>query len=580
MAWKKRADHWFSHLSGDDPLRMELEKVKEDQKMLEELFFKELEFGTGGIRGELGPGINRMNIYTVRKAATGLAMYIVEQGKKAMERGVVIAYDSRHMSPEFALEIAKTVGKHGVKAYLFEKLQPTPLLSFAVRYLHAFAGVVITASHNPPQYNGMKVYGEDGSQLALEASETITTYIQRCDIEFTLDAADEEELVKQNLLVYIGDAIERAYTDQLTSIQLNRGIMKSEGSSLTAVFTPLHGTAKEHVVNGLAAFGFTNVILVDEQAEPDANFSTVQYPNPEEYEAFELAIQKGNEVGADILLATDPDADRLGVAVKGPEGHYILLTGNQLGAIMLHYLLEQKLKSGTLPENGVVMKTIVTSEIGRAIASDFGMETLDTLTGFKFIGEKIHEFEQTGEHSFLFGYEESYGYLIGDFVRDKDAVQAAVFATEVAAYYKSQWKSLYDALLELYEKHGYYKESIRSLTLAGKAGAEKIQHILNDLREHPPEQVNGLRVKIIEDYSISERKDLSSGEQSTIELPKANVLKYTLEDGSWFCVRPSGTEPKCKFYFSVKGESLESARDKLGELEDAVMKRVGGGLSL
>lgn len=575
MAWKKRADHWFSHLSEDDPLRVELENIRQDEKMLEELFFKELEFGTGGIRGELGPGINRMNIYTVRKAATGLAMYIVEQGKKAMERGVVIAYDSRHMSPEFALEIAKTVGKHGVKAYLFEKLQPTPLLSFAVRYLHAFAGVVITASHNPPQYNGMKVYGEDGSQLALEASETITTYIQRCDIEFTQDVADAEELVKQDLLVYLGDAIERAYLDELTSIQLNRGMMESAGRSLTAVFTPLHGTAKEHVVDGLAAFGFTNVILVDEQAEPDANFSTVQYPNPEEYEAFELAIQKGNEVGADILLATDPDADRLGVAVKGPEGHYILLTGNQLGAIMLQYLLEQKQKSGTLPENGVVMKTIVTSEIGRAIASDFGMETLDTLTGFKFIGEKIHEFEQTGEHSFLFGYEESYGYLIGDFVRDKDAVQAAVFATEAAAYYKSQGKSLYDALLELYEKHGYYKESIRSLTLAGKAGAEKIQHILTDFRENPPEQVNGLRVKVIEDYSVSERNDLSSGEQSTIELPKANVLKYTLEDGSWFCVRPSGTEPKCKFYFSVIGNSLESARDKLGELEDAVMRRVG-----
>lgn len=574
MTWRKKADDWFAFLSEEDPLRKELANIK-DEALLEELFFKDLEFGTGGIRGELGPGTNRMNIYTVRKVATGFAHYIVDQGEEAMDRGVVIAYDSRHFSPEFALEVAKTVGKYGVKAYLFEKLHPTPLLSFAVRYLQAFAGVVITASHNPPQYNGLKVYGEDGGQLALEASEMITSYIIRAGNELTLEVANEDDLIQQGLLQHIGEKVDRAYREQLMTIQLNRDAVQSEADSLSIVFTPLHGTAKQHVVDGLAAFGFKNVTLVEEQAEPDPDFSTVSYPNPEEYEAFELAIQTGKAMDAELIMATDPDADRLGVAVKNREGDYVLLTGNQLGALMLHYLLEQKQQKGTLPTNGVVLKTIVTSEIGRAIASDFGMETLDTLTGFKFIGEKINEFEKTDEYTFLFGYEESYGYLIGDFVRDKDAVQATVFTAEAAAYYKSQGKSLYDVLLELYEKHGYYKESIRSLTLTGKEGAKKNLQILNEFRENPPAEVSGLRVNVIEDYAVSERNDILRDERSTIQLPKANVLKYYLEDGSWFCIRPSGTEPKCKFYFSVKGESMEDARDKLTALEQAVMDRVG-----
>ena len=574
LDWERKAEAWLAHLQEDDPLRKQLENIKDDKKQLEELFFKDLEFGTGGIRGEIGPGTNRMNMYTVRKAANGLAQYIVEQGCEAMRRGVVISYDSRHLSPQFALEVAKTVGKHGVKAYLFEELHPTPLLSFAVRYLQAFAGVMITASHNPPQYNGLKVYGEDGSQLALEASEMITSYIERTGNELALTAADEDELVKKGLLIYIGEEIGKAYVDALSAIQLNREAAASDADALSIVFTPLHGTAKKHVLDGLAAFGFSKVALVEEQAEPDPDFPTVASPNPEEDEAFQLAIEKGKALDADLLLAADPDADRLGAAVKKKEGGYVLLTGNQLGAILLHYLLEQKQKNGTLPQNGAVMKTIVTSEFGRAIASHFGMETIDTLTGFKFIGEKIHEFERTSEYTFLFGYEESYGYLIGDFVRDKDAVQAAVFTAEAAAYYKAQGKSLYDVLLSLYEQHGYYKESIQSLTLAGKAGAEKIQQILNDFRGDPPAEVSGLRVAIIEDYSISERIDVLRQEHSAISLPKANVLKYILEDGSWFCVRPSGTEPKCKFYFSVKGDSLEDAEAKLIALEEAVMERV------
>ena len=574
MSWREKADNWLTHLPSEEPLRVQLEQIKDDEKLLEELFFKDLEFGTGGLRGEIGPGTNRMNIYMVRKAATGLALYIVEQGQEAMKRGVVIAYDSRHMSYDFALEVAKTVGKHGVKAYVFEELHPTPLLSFAVRYLRAFAGVVITASHNPPQYNGLKVYGADGSQLALEASNLIMTYIEQAGNELLLETADEQELKQQGLLTFIGEEIDQAYIRELKDLQLNPDVVRAKEHALSVVFTPLHGTATKHVLNGLHAFGFTNVTVVEEQAKPDPNFSTVAYPNPEEYDAFKMAIAKGKEIGADLLMATDPDADRLGVAVKGSDGNYILLTGNQLGAILLHYVLEQKQKKGLLPDNGIVIKTIVTSELGRVIAKDFGVETLDTLTGFKFIGEKIHQFEQTGEYQFLFGYEESYGYLIGDFVRDKDGVQIAVFTAEAAAYYKAQGKTLYDALLDIYKKYGFYKESVRSLTLEGIDGAEKIQQIMSQFREHPPVEINGLQVKVFEDYLSGERKELATGEISVISLPKANVVKFILEDNSWFCVRPSGTEPKCKFYFSVKGTSLDDAESRLGRLEQAVMEDV------
>lgn len=574
MSWREKADNWLTHLPSEEPLRAQLEQIKDDEKLLEELFFKDLEFGTGGLRGEIGPGTNRMNIYMVRKAATGLALYIVEQGQEAMKRGVVIAYDSRHMSYDFALEVAKTVGKHGVKAYVFEELHPTPLLSFAVRYLRAFAGVVITASHNPPQYNGLKVYGADGSQLALEASNLIMTYIEQAGNELLLETADEQELKQQGLLTFIGEEIDQAYIRELKDLQLNPDVVRAKEHALSVVFTPLHGTATKHVLNGLHAFGFTNVTVVEEQAKPDPNFSTVAYPNPEEYDAFKMAIAKGKEIGADLLMATDPDADRLGVAVKGSDGNYILLTGNQLGAILLHYVLEQKQKKGLLPDNGIVIKTIVTSELGRVIAKDFGVETLDTLTGFKFIGEKIHQFEQTGEYQFLFGYEESYGYLIGDFVRDKDGVQIAVFTAEVAAYYKAQGKTLYDALLDIYKKYGFYKESVRSLTLEGIDGAEKIQQIMSQFREHPPVEINGIQVKVFEDYLSGERKELATGKISAISLPQANVVKFILEDDSWFCIRPSGTEPKCKFYFSVKGTSLDDAESRLGRLEQAVMEDV------
>ncbi|WP_346208115.1 phospho-sugar mutase [Caldifermentibacillus hisashii] len=574
MSWKEIADKWLNNESLDGDLKEQLYKLKEDEKSLEELFYKNLEFGTGGMRGEIGPGTNRMNIYTVRKASEGLAQYLLSKGEESAKRGVVISYDSRHMSPEFALEVAKTVGKHGIKSYLFSELRPTPELSFAVRHLGAAAGVMVTASHNPPEYNGYKVYGDDGGQLPPKQADALTNFVNSVENELSIEVTGKEELLANGLLQYIGEDIDQIYLENVAKIQLNKEIVEKVGEELKIVFTPLHGTANKLVQEGLKQFGFKNVTVVKEQEHPDPNFSTVKSPNPEEHAAFELAIKYGKEIDADILLGTDPDSDRLGVAVKNAEGEYQVLTGNQTGAIMLHYLLSQKAEKGLLPENGIVLKTIVTSEIGRAIAESFGIPTFDTLTGFKFIGEKIKEYEKTGKHTFLFGYEESYGYLIGDFVRDKDAVQAAIFAAEVAAYYKAQGKSLYDALMEIFEKYSYYKEALSSLTLKGKDGAEQIANILEEFRSNPPKEIAGIRVTAVEDYKASIRKQLSNGKLNPISLPKSNVLKYFLEDGSWFCVRPSGTEPKCKFYFAVKGSSLNESEQLVNNLQQAVMEKV------
>ncbi|MED3644383.1 phospho-sugar mutase [Caldifermentibacillus hisashii] len=574
MSWKEIADKWLNNESLDGDLKEQLYKLKEDEKSLEELFYKNLEFGTGGMRGEIGPGTNRMNIYTVRKASEGLAQYLLSKGEESAKRGVVISYDSRHMSPEFALEVAKTVGKHGIKSYLFSELRPTPELSFAVRHLGAAAGVMVTASHNPPEYNGYKVYGDDGGQLPPKQADALTNFVNSVEDELSIKVTGKEELLANGLLQYIGEDIDQIYLENVAKIQLNKEIVEKVGEELKIVFTPLHGTANKLVQEGLKQFGFKNVTVVKEQEQPDPNFSTVKSPNPEEHAAFELAIKYGKEIDADILLGTDPDSDRLGVAVKNAEGEYQVLTGNQTGAIMLHYLLSQKAEKGLLPENGIVLKTIVTSEIGRAIAESFGIPTFDTLTGFKFIGEKIKEYEKTGKHTFLFGYEESYGYLIGDFVRDKDAVQAAIFAAEVAAYYKAQGKSLYDALMEIFEKYSYYKEALSSLTLKGKDGAEQIANILEEFRSNPPKEIAGIRVTAVEDYKASIRKQLSNGKLNPISLPKSNVLKYFLEDGSWFCVRPSGTEPKCKFYFAVKGSSLNESEQLVNNLQQGVMEKV------
>lgn len=574
MTWRKQLEKWLTFDELDQELKVALLEMKDDEKLTEDAFYKNLEFGTGGMRGELGPGTNRLNLYMVRKATEGLARYIEENGEQAKTRGVVVAYDSRHKSPEFALEVAKVLGRHGIKTYVFNELRPTPELSFAVRYLKAFAGIVITASHNPPEYNGYKVYGEDGGQIPPTAADTIISYVNRVEDELTIPVLEEQELLEKDLLTYIGQEVDEAYIEALKTIQLNRELVKKVGKELKIVFTPLHGTANKPVRDGLAAFGFTNVTVVKEQELPDPNFSTVKSPNPEEHAAFELAIQYGKEIDADLLMGTDPDADRLGVAVKNSSGEYVVLTGNQMGALMLHYLLSQKKEKGLLPENGVVVKTVVTSEIGRAIASSFGLETIDTLTGFKFIGEKINEFEQTKSHTFQFGYEESYGYLIGDFVRDKDAVQSAIFAAEVAAFYKAQGKSLYDGLLEIFETYGFYKESLESLTLKGKDGAEQIAGILSAFRDNPPKEVAGVKVVAVEDYQSNEKTNLLDGKVESIQLPTSNVLKFHLEDGSWFTVRPSGTEPKAKFYFAVKGQSLINSQELLENLQGEVMSLV------
>ncbi|MCA1182546.1 Phosphoglucomutase [Bacillus licheniformis] len=572
MSWRTSYERWRNKENLDSELKALLLEAEGNEKELEDCFYKKLEFGTAGMRGEIGPGPNRMNVYTVRKASAGLAAYIGANGGEAKKRGVVIAYDSRHKSPEFAMEAAKTLAENGVQTYVFDELRPTPELSFAVRELNAFAGIVITASHNPPEYNGYKVYGEDGAQLPPADADKLTGYVNAIENELEIEAGDEAALTEKGLIKIIGEEIDQAYLDKLTSISVNPDLAKE--TEVKVIFTPLHGTANKSVRRGLKALGYEHVTVVPEQELPDPDFSTVSSPNPEEHAAFEYAIRLGEENGADILIGTDPDADRLGVAVKDQEGRYVVLTGNQTGALLLHYLLSQKQQKGMLPDNGVVLKTIVTSEMGRDIAASFGLDTIDTLTGFKFIGEKIKQFEASGEYAFQFGYEESYGYLIGDFARDKDAVQAALLAVEVCAFYKKQGKSLYDGLLELYKSFGFYREGLKSLTLKGKEGAEQIAAILSTFREQPPLSIAGKDVVSAEDYLTGKRTLLKENKTETIDLPKSNVLKYFLEDGSWFCLRPSGTEPKVKFYFAVKGRTNEESEALLNQLTDEVMKKI------
>ncbi|MDA2385048.1 phospho-sugar mutase [Bacillus cereus] len=574
MNWKQEFSRWLSYAQLDAELKEQLENMKQDEKKIEDSFYKNLEFGTGGMRGELGAGTNRLNVYTVRKATKGLASFIEKLGEEAKKRGVVVAYDSRHKSPEFAMEVAATLGARGITTYVFESLRPTPVLSFAVRHLHTVSGIVLTASHNPPEYNGYKVYGEDGGQLPPKEADELISYVNAVEDELTVEVADVEQLKADGLLHIIGQEVDDAYAAELNNVIINKEMVEKVGKDLKIVFTPLHGTSNISVRRGLKEVGFTDVTVVKEQELPDPNFSTVKSPNPEEHAAFEYAIRDGEKVGADVLIATDPDADRLGVAVRNHNGEFQVLTGNQTGALMLDYLLSQKKENGTLPENGVVLKTIVTSEIGRTIAKAYGLDTIDTLTGFKFIGEKIRQYEESGQYEFQFGYEESYGYLIRPFCRDKDAVQSVLFACEVAAYYKSQGKTLYDGLLEVFEKYGFFREDLVSLTLKGKDGAEKIQEMMATFRENPPKEVEGLTVVAVEDYKASIVTSLQDGHKEEIHLPKSNVLKYQLEDGSWFCLRPSGTEPKIKFYFGVKDSSLQNSEQKLLTIKEDIMNRL------
>lgn len=571
MSWKDKYELWINTPDLNPEIKSELQALQDNPKELEECFYKTLEFGTGGMRGEIGPGTNRMNVYTVRKASQGLAEYIESFGEEAKNRGVAIAYDPRHKSAEFAMESAKTLASNGIQTYVFDELRPTPELSFAVRYLNAFAGIVITASHNPPEYNGYKVYGPDGGQLPPAEADIVIEKVDEIENELLIQVGTEEQLKASGLIKMIGEEIDQAYTDKLMTISLNPSLPKED---VKVVFTPLHGTANKPVRAGLEKMGYKNVTVVNEQELPDPNFSTVKSPNPEEHAAFELAIKAGKEIDADILIGTDPDADRLGIAVKDEKGDYVVLTGNQTGALLLHYILSEKQKQGILPKNGVMLKTVVTSELGRVIANSFGVETIDTLTGFKFIGEKIKEYETTGQYEFQFGYEESYGSLIGDFARDKDAVQAALMSVEICAYYKNKGMTIYEALLEIYKQYGFFLEGLKSLTLKGKEGAEQINNLLATFRQEPPTVIADRKVVSVEDYKASERLNVTTGQKEEILLPKSNVLKYHLEDGSWFCVRPSGTEPKVKFYIGVQGNTLEASEKALADISTDVMDQV------
>lgn len=569
MHVKELVEKWnrFSGLPND--LKEQLLKINNDQTKIQDCFYKYLEFGTGGMRGEIGVGTNRLNIYTVRRAITGLAQYINKKGDVAKERGVVIAYDCRYKSEEFAREIVQVLGHFGIKTYLFDSLRPTPELSFSVRHLNTFAGIVITASHNPPQYNGIKIYGEDGGQMPLQMAEEITKHINQIEDELLLPFKDFNLLKDLGLVEIIGEAVDQAYLNELKSIRLNQ----ERSSDLKIVFSPLHGTAYDLIPKALEEAGYKNVLMVDEQMSPDPEFSTVVSPNPEEHEAFEYAIRYGEMHNADVLMATDPDADRLGVAVRNNKGHYSVLTGNQTGALMLDYMLRKRAEADALPLNGAIIKTIVTSEIGRVIADSYNIETFDTLTGFKFIGEKINEFKQTGSHEFLFGYEESYGYLISDFVRDKDAIQAALFIAEVADDYYRNGQTLYDGLQSIWERYGFYQEDLVSMTLKGREGASKIQEMMDEVRNHPIKMLGGLQVTAVEDYLTGSKMNLLTGDYEGLNLPSSDVIKLILENDAWVTLRPSGTEPKIKFYFGVKEDSFEASQNRLTTLKDEMMSR-------
>ena len=560
MEWKQRMQKWLGHEGLDVDTKQQLQVLSEDAQVAEDAFYQDLVFGTGGMRGEIGPGTNRMNVYTVRKASKGIADYIESFGAEAMSRGVAIAFDSRRMSPEFAEESARTFAAAGIRAYVYEAPRTTPQLSFTVRELNAFMGIVITASHNPPEYNGYKVYGEDGAQLDLEAADQVIGFVSRVEDELAI----ENEQYDSSLLEILGEELDRAYIDQVLTVQ------ETSVEPISVVFTPLHGASGATVRRVFEEAGYTGVTYVEEQMAPDGEFPTVESPNPEESSAFDLARKYGEEQTADLLIAIDPDGDRVGAAVwTGTQ--YELLTGNQTGGILLEYLLDQKQAKGELPEDGRIFKTIVTSGFGEAVARSYGVASEDVLTGFKFIGEKLRENDENHAFTFLFGYEESYGYLIRDFARDKDAVQATLLLVEAAAYYKKQGKNLYGVLTELYERHGFYRESLVSVTKKGIEGAREITQLLSGLRELPPESIAGIKVVKIEDYDSRKRTLVDMGTSEEIVLPQSNVLKYFLEDGSWVCVRPSGTEPKVKYYLGVKADSQQESDEKLELLKESFL---------
>ncbi|MHC8518418.1 phospho-sugar mutase [Weissella confusa] len=569
MTWQENYQIWADRTDLPQNLQDDMKKLAADEKAAEDAFYQPLSFGTAGMRGLLGAGINRMNIFTVRQATEGLARLMDSLDDAVKGRGVAISYDSRHFSPEFAIESAKVLGAHGIKAYVFETLRPTPELSFTVRHLNAYAGIMITASHNPKEYNGYKIYGEDGGQMPPKESDIITASIREADM-FEVPVKDEAELVEDGLLVKIGKDVDDAYLAEVKTVTVNQELIDTVGKDMKLVYSPLHGTGALIAGQALKNAGFENVTIVPEQAEPNGDFPTVKLPNPEDPEALAMGIALAKEQGADVVIAVDPDADRMGTAVRQPSGEYQLLTGNQIGAVLLNYLLTAKKAAGTLPANGALVKSIVSSEFAADIAKSFGVETINVLTGFKYIAEQIQHFEDTNEHTFLFGFEESYGYLVKSFARDKDSVQATVLLAEVAAYYKSLGKTLYDGLQELFEQYGYFVENTKSLTFAGIDGADKIASLMNKFRAETPAEFGGVKVAKVEDSSLQTETDTATGAVTPMTLPKANVVKYWLADGSWVAVRPSGTEPKIKFYVGTKGATAQAADEELAAIQATI----------
>ena len=575
MSWKETYNTWKDYADLDAELKDELANLAGNDAALEDAFYTPMEFGTAGMRGLLGAGINRMNIYTVRQATAGLAAFMLTLDEATRNRGVAISYDSRHHSQDFAFEAAKVLGAQGIPTFVFESLRPTPELSFTVRHLHTYAGIMITASHNPKEYNGYKIYGEDGAQMPPKESDLITKYIREVDDLFAIKVASKEELIDAGVLKVIGAEVDQDYLDQVKTVTINKELVAEEGKTMKLIFSPLHGTGAMLGEKALRQAGFENFTMVPEQSKPDSDFTTVKKPNPEDPAAFNLAIELGKKEGADLLVAVDPDADRLGAAVRQPNGDYQLLTGNQIAAVMLNYILTAHKEAGSLPANAAAVKSIVSSEFATKVAASYGVEMINVLTGFKFIAEQIKHFEDTNEHTFMMGFEESYGYLVRPFVRDKDAIQSLVMLAEVAAYYKKQGKNLYDGLQELFEKHGYYAEKTISLTFDGVEGAKEIADLMTKFRNDAPSEFAGYEVAALEDFAKSEKR-LADGTVTKIDLPTSNVLKYILADGTWIAVRPSGTEPKIKFYIGTQADSLAKAEEKRAAFEDAITAFVKG----
>ncbi|VGU88183.1 phosphoglucomutase [Streptococcus pyogenes] len=572
MTYTENFQKWLDFEQLPDYLRQEL--LSMDEKTKEDAFYTNLEFGTAGMRGYIGAGTNRINIYVVRQATEGLAKLIETKGEEAKKRGVAIAYDSRHFSPAFAFESAQVLAQHGIKSYVFEALRPTPELSFAVRHLNAYAGIMVTASHNPAPFNGYKVYGQDGGQLPPADADALTDFIRAIENPFAVELADLDESKSSGLIQVVGEDVDMEYLREVKDVNINQDLINNFGKNMKIVYTPLHGTGEMLTRRALAQAGFESVVVVESQAKADPDFSTVKSPNPESQAAFALAEELGREVDADVLVATDPDADRLGVEIRQPDGSYKNLSGNQIGAIIAKYILEAHKTAGTLPENAALAKSIVSTELVTKIAESYGATMFNVLTGFKFIAEKIQEFEEKHNHTYMFGFEESFGYLIKPFVRDKDAIQAVLLVAEIAAYYRSRGLTLADGIDEIYKEYGYFAEKTISVTLSGVDGAAEIKKIMDKFRENGPKQFNNTDIVLLEDFQ-KQTATKNDGTISNLTTPPSNVLKYTLADDSWIAVRPSGTEPKIKFYIATIGDTLDIAQEKIANIETEINTFVG-----